>query len=677
MSMFESTTRHRARRFGALLLSVLLAAVTAQDADALTVYRLGGAAGVDAPTAADYQVDESSFTYLREGWDSYQEDGFGAVTLVDPGLAFIEPVTLDETENLTPLIDERGGSVRMHDGYAWKEDPNLDLLHDGDETTGFAGDTGATANVALCSQFSEGGGGALTGLLGINDSNCRTIRFDLGGAFFVSHIRFSPTPRRLNSFFLKAFRIGANDGDPFRDGEREMKLRWSFENKTFDWDIWVERLENTEPAVEIQLPPEPVQHLLIEAPLGKWEIAEFEIFGTGAAPFASYVSRIIDLGGPASIGEFTWAGEQSEGVPVSLTVRSGTTPDPNIYWRETFRGSETSRFNAAGEPLTRDSYFDLPVTQRAGITQDKQNWGDWAPVFEFDEWRAALGTTRPQQFVQMKVDFRAQPGRRGSRLDYVQFAATQPPVAKGAIAEITPAAVEAGRLTRFSYRIAPDVRTGTGFDVIAIETPRRPRVETVLINDEEAAWTPIREDDEGLAVGIPRVSVTDPVRSIEVVFEAEVFRFGTEFSGFLSDSERPGEVPQPITPGNADDLIDSNSLSVSLANTGQSAIGSLRLSSPVITPNGDGANDQVLIEFDLINVDALGGSTAALELYTLDGRRVAALSEVPAASGRVPFTWDGTDGAGNFMPPGVYLLRLVVDADSDTAAELRPISVAY
>ena len=670
--------RHRTRWCsGLLVLGLLLSTMMVTDGGTLTVYRLGGAVGIDEPTAADFQVDEAAFTYIQDDWATYGDDDFGAAVLIDPSLAFVAPTSLDETENLTPQIKERGGSVKMHDGYGWKDDPALDLLHDGDETTGFADDTAATANVAICSKFTEEGGGALTGLLGINDNECRIIRFDLGGAFFVSHIRFSPTPRRLNSFFLKAFRIGANDGNSLNDSEREMELRWSYTRETFDWDIWVERLENTDPVVELQLPPQPVQHLLIEAALGKWEIAEFEIFGTGAAPFASYVSKIIDLGGPASIGEFTWIGEQDEGVPVSLTVRSGSTADPNIYWRETFRGSETSRFTAAGKPLTRAAYFKLPRSQRAGITQDKQNWDDWAPVFGFDDKRADLSTSKPHHYVQMKVDFQAEPGRTGSRLDYLQFAVTQPPMASGVTAEITPVIVEAGTPILFNYWIAPDVTTGSGFDVIEIKTPRQPRVENVMINDGVADWTLIREDDEGLAVSIPKVDRANPVRSIEVIFEAEVFRFGTEFSGTVSDSDRPFEVPQSIAAGNADDLIDSNSLRVGLENTGQDVIGSVSLSSPVITPNNDGANDEVLIEYDLITLGDLSGSTATLELYTLDGRRVAMLNRTAASSGRVPFTWDGTDGSGIALPPGVYLLRLDVDTDRDAVAAIRAISVAY
>ena len=56
---------------------------------------------------------------------------------------------------------------------------------------------------------------------------------------------------------------------------------------------------------------------------------------------------------------------------------------------------------------------------------------------------------------------------------------------------------------------------------------------------------------------------------IEVDFEAEGFQFGTVFSGRLSNSEKPEEVPQSVTAGDADVLVDSDRLSVDLNRFGE------------------------------------------------------------------------------------------------------------
>ena len=67
-------------------------------------------------------------------------------------------------------------------------------------------------------------------------------------------------------------------------------------------------------------------------------------------------------------------------------------------------------------------------------------------------------------------------------------------------------------------------------------------------------------------MGIPRIHIQRTEELIEVDFRAEVFTFGTVFSGRIFDSQRPHEVPQSITPGEADGLVDSNRLSVDLLN---------------------------------------------------------------------------------------------------------------
>ena len=41
------------------------------------------------------------------------------------------------------------------------------------------------------------------------------------------------------------------------------------------------------------------------------------------------------------------------------------------------------------------------------------------------------------------------------------------------------------------------------------------------------------------------------------------------------------------------------------------------------------------------------------------------------------FTWNGQDAGGATVPPGIYLWRIDVNADSGDAIELRVVEVAY
>ena len=101
--------------------------------------------------------------------------------------------------------------------------------------------------------------------------------------------------------------------------------------------------------------PSPIRRLLFQAQentRGIWEIAEIEIYGRGFAPFASYVTNLIDLGSPASLGQLQWSGYQDKGGRIDLSMRSGLDDDPNTFWRNTFRGSERTRFDQSGEHVS-------------------------------------------------------------------------------------------------------------------------------------------------------------------------------------------------------------------------------------------------------------------------------------------------------------------------------------
>jgi hypothetical protein len=162
---------------------------------------------------------------------------------------------------------------------------------------------------------------------------------------------------------------------------------------------------------------------------------------------------------------------------------------------------------------------------------------------------------------------------------------------------------------------------------------------------------------------------------IEVVFQAEVFKFGTVFSGWVFDSTRPHEVRQAVTAGDADPLVDSNTLSVELTLIRPQTIHALRLVSSVFTPNGDGTNDELQIEFDLLNL--VGAVSVTVDLYDLSGRKLGRVFDGVAASGRFSAAWDGRDGEGHLLAPGLYIIRLAVDTDQGLATAERVVSLAY
>ena len=118
----------------------------------------------------------------------------------------------------------------------------------------------------------------------------------------------------------------------------------------------------------------------------------------------------------------------------------------------------------------------------------------------------------------------------------------------------------------FTYKLRPNLqKDDLGFDTIEIDTPSQAivdevRISNVVVEDYEL----LKTTPNGFVIKLPRIDVQRTGELIEVDFRSEVFQFGTVFSGRISDSQRPLEVPQSISPGDADQLVDSDRLSVEL-----------------------------------------------------------------------------------------------------------------
>jgi hypothetical protein len=615
----------------------------------LTIYRIGGE---DAP-----RPDlASAYEFVQLSWSDVDAARHGSSELLGINSSLIRPQQLDPTVNLVPLIEEQGGQILNLVWIGWGPPQQDDFfMFDQDPNTIYLGD----------------------GHFAAHGPNSKSMTFDFGSRLLLERIRFYPREEHFVDRFVESFRIGISDGDPLKDGTRDLTVGQRGSN--LDFDIVHEVSENTEAVIDLKLPAVPIRRLLFEADentRGIWEVAEVEIYGNGFAPFAGYVSNVIDLGAAASLGQLSWSGSQDEGAQIELSMRSGSDDDPNTYWRSTFRGGERTRFDANGRPLKLSSYNKLQRGEQDGITHDTENWAFWSAAYDFEQRVGPMVGDGPQRYVQIRADF-ASGQAASSQLDYVQFAVSIPPVASEALAEIVPVSVPPGQVTSFTYKIKPNLANeDLGFDSIGIDTPSRAgSVDAVRISGAPVAFEVMELEDEGFVIKIPRIDVQRTEELIEVDFQAEVFKFGTVFSGRVFDSERPLEVPQSITAGNADVLEDSDQLSVDLARFGERTIRSLALNPPVFSPNGDGINDVVQIDYDLLNL--VGAVPVKAEVYDLSGRSLGVVLSDQMASGRFSAQWDGRDSSGKLLPPGLYLLRLSVEADKGEDARQAILSIVY
>ena len=440
-----------------LLLTLIILAcctVLADGVHALTIYRIGGS---DLPPPER----DTPFNFVQLEWADIDPLQHGNAQLAEVG-ALLKPQQLDPTVNMTPLLEERGGAIEtLRSIVGWTPVPPRDApMFDGDPATHFLGD------------------GDWGGDYGAIEN--KVLTFDLGGLFNVDRIRFYPREKHLADRFIQTFVIGTNDGDPLKDGTRSYKVGRDWvrrpANDDTDWDLVYRITENARSDIELDMSGQPIRNIMFEAPAntrGVWEIAEVEIYGFGFAPRATYVTNVIDLGQPVSLGQISWSAETAEGASIELTMRSGDDANPNTYWRKTFRGDEISRLDEDGEPLVLATYQKLNQGVRAGITPDTENWQTWSPPYDLSLGGGDLVGNKPRQFVQFSVDFLSA-AAAGGQLHYLEFEVSDPPVASQALAEIFPAQAPAGEVTQFTYKVLPQLSgTDLGFDSIEIETDRK------------------------------------------------------------------------------------------------------------------------------------------------------------------------------------------------------------
>ena len=637
--------------------------------DALTVYRLGGA---DVP---EPDLEGAAFDFVQLNWEDVDAGRFGDSVGLDFQPGAIVPEAMDSSVNLTPTTLD--GNFHFLGWRSWEAVQGTGSSYQGWSVR--MGDEDADSYYT--------------------DYRGTTYLFDLQRLVHLERIRFytrhddgtlitcgfswrvAATCRSGGQDPVPRYLIGTNDGNAARDGERS--YRPSYGSKVdpatrYDFDIAHEGRGHA--VVDLSFPSIPTRRLLFQV-FGHqamwWEVAEFEIYARGFVPFARYRSNVIDLGEALNLGELTWGRRQVEDpeARVDITMRSGDDDQPIVFWRKTFRGDEQVPHSNSGAPLTRSLYNRLEPGEKGKVTHDKENWLTWNAAYDFRAGRGAANADRPRRFVQFEVAFHSTP-ESGGRVDYLQFAAS-PPLVTRATAEIAPALAAVGEVTSFTYQVRPQVEPGdSGFDIIAVDSPARiVSVGTARLDGADLDPTVARLDEKGFALQFPRIGSDHNGMLLELTFQARVFDYNTPFAARLSDSEAPFEVPQPVSEGDADELNDSNRTRVALTAIPDRSIRSLRLSSAVFSPNGDGVNDVLQVEYELMNLR--GAVPVSMAVYDLTGRQVGRVGlGSSGVSGPSSVAWDGSGDRG-LLAPGLYLLQLEVGTDTGRDRDRRCVAIAY
>jgi hypothetical protein len=177
-----------------------------------------------------------------------------------------------------------------------------------------------------------------------------------------------------------------------------------------------------------------------------------------------------------------------------------------------------------------------------------------------------------------------------------------------------------------------------------------------------------------VVVSIPRLTAQDSGALVEVVFEAEVLRYGSAFSMRVWDSALPLEVPQNVQEGDATPAYEDNQVWVATRAQHQNVL-QIEAGPAVLTPNGDEHNDVVGLRYSLVELTS--SSWVVVTVWDLSGRRVRRVYEGLDGIGTYEQLWDGRDESGWLVPPGLYLYRVSIETDHQTVEAVKPLHVAY
>ena len=501
----------------------------------------------------------------------------------------------------------------------------------------------------------------------------RIFVFDLGASFPVERIAFFPNPADSTAF-LRAYEIKVSDGRSFGADERPI-----YETLT--------RVEiSNEVRTKAEFPRQLVRYIRLETlEPNPFDIAEIEVFGRGFVPRAQYVSNFIDFagGGGRNFGRLTVHTTRvstepdaaaDDPVQAVFQVRAGNDTSPESYFQiDLETGSETE--------ISEEAYQNLIDRERT-TRYDAANWSAWSNPVTIDStgsYEISLDfLPMPRPFFQFRFFFEGT-ATDVIRIDALEFTHSSP-LALRTRAEVVRvgdpfppagvATVATGQPATFEYALAADLSGNDGFDGLRIATPGTAQLESVSVGEdrEAVAIDSIFFDDSGISLFFPSRPITAASNAtLFVRFTATPLRYTTLFEGWLLDSA--GAVPQRVAPGDATNLLGTNSVVV-FGSLGD-PLGRFELGAGVVTPNGDERNDDLTVQYDLVFL--IEPAQVRVSVHDLSGRLVHTLLQEDQAAGSYLARWT----EARKLPPGHYIVRLRVETQTETFERLRIVAVSY
>lgn len=449
-----------------------------------------------------------------------------------------------------------------------------------------------------------------------------SIVVDMGIPFPVDEIRFYPLSLGSHvELFVRGYELWVNDGSPDNVDERNEPIFSLLDAVPTNVDVVVRNS---------RFPPQHIRYMRLKVTSPEaFELDQLEVRGEGFVRRGVFTSRVFDAGDIANFGRIFWAAEEDPGSRLTIQTR----------------------------------------IRRV----DGDDWTPWSPPYENPG--QEVSTTGPGQFVQLRATLETSVTEASARVDSIAFEFCRRVMARRVLGQIQPTEADLGSERPFTYVVSADFNAAdVGFDTVKLLTPAWASLQEVRISDRVLSTSAYAVQSAKNSLSVHLLNPEDRIRSsedvLELDFDSSVLIYGTVFAGQVSASWEADLLPQLVEEEDVGDLsVQGSERSLGVV------LGEPAALPGVFTPNGDGINDRTAIVFKVSQV--IGHAPLKVQVYDLDGRLMATLADGPTESDSFRLEWDGRDGSGQRVPPGLYLYRVQLAGDVRVFCRTGAVGVAY
>ena len=400
----------------------------------------------------------------------------------------------------------------------------------------------------------------------------------------------------------------------------------------------------------------------------KARLREVQFYGEGHHPEVVLESGLIPLQEAKNLVSIEWDADTPSSTALQIQTRTGNEV------AEVYRYYDSGGVEVSAGKYEKLGFFKkgrIDTLQVAG-----SDWSNWSAPYA--ESGADITSPSPRQFLALRARMMTDDPQRAAVLRSIRLN-FNPPVAQQLQGEIDKGVfAELGQPQEVSLFIKPTFAPqDIGFDEILVRTPPDMSLQFSGLrlgsfeqweNDraEELSDVQVVETrSDSLWLRMDRlVRRGAQAELIEVTFTTALFSSGAVLDAAMGNSTLENSWQQ-IDPADVTDRAESQGLQILASVTDNKVLSDVKVLPPIVTPNGDGINDVTTFDFTVRRLS--GVQPVDVQVFDLSGLLVRTLSVQRATvAGTYSVEWLADDDRGQVVPPGIYILRIDVETDSNS-----------